>query len=109
MNSIFFRIYGGLLAALVLTAALGAAGFHITKKFVLSIRGGWPVALSFDVESLETLDTVERKRSIALWSVWVCRAYPSFIPGVRRARSQSCPARKVLVQQVKVRRQKFIA
>ena len=70
MNSIFFRIYGGLLAALVLTAALGALALHITNEVRAEQYRERLASGTFHLMSshLETLDTVERKRSIALWS-----------------------------------------
>ena len=70
MNSIFFRIYGGLLAALVLTAALGALALHITNEVRAEQYRERLASGTFHLMSshLETLDAVERKRSIALWS-----------------------------------------
>lgn len=69
MNSIFFRIYGGLLAALVLTAALGAFALHITHEIRTEQYRERLATGTFHLMAshLQELDAVERKRAIALW------------------------------------------
>jgi len=70
VNSIFFRIYGGLLAALILTAGLGALALHLTNEIRAEQHRERLASGTFRLmaSSLEGLDAVERKRTIALWS-----------------------------------------
>lgn len=70
MNSIFFRIYGGLLAALILTAGLGALALHLTNEIRAEQHRERLASGTFRLmaSNLEGLDAVERKRTIALWS-----------------------------------------
>ena len=70
MNSIFFRIYGGLLAALILTAGLGALALHLTHEIRAEQHRERLASGTFHLmaSNLKTLDTIERKRAIALWS-----------------------------------------
>ena len=70
MNAIFFRIYGGLLAALLLTAGVGALVLHFTHEvrtdqYRERLASG---TFSLMASHLQSLNTVERKRSIAVWS-----------------------------------------
>lgn len=69
MNSIFFRIYGGLIAALVLTAALGAFALHITHEIRTEQYRERLATGTFHLMAshLQEFDAVERKRAIALW------------------------------------------
>ncbi|MDY0251002.1 MAG: ATP-binding protein [Pseudomonas sp.] len=70
MNSIFFRIYGGLLAALILTAGVGALALHVTNEIRTEQYRERLASGTFHLMSsrLQVLDTIERKRAIALWS-----------------------------------------
>ena len=70
MNSIFFRVYGGLLAALILTAGFGALALHITNEIRAEQYRERLATGTFHLMAshLQELDAVERKRSIALWS-----------------------------------------
>ncbi len=70
MNSIFFRIYGGLLAALILTAGFGALALHLTHEIRAEQHRERLATGTFHLmaSNLETLDIIERKRAIALWS-----------------------------------------
>lgn len=70
MNSIFLRIYGGLLAALVLTAAFAVLALHLTSEIRTEQHRERLATGTFKLMSsnLAALDAVERKRAIALWS-----------------------------------------
>ncbi|HHX35591.1 MAG TPA: HAMP domain-containing protein, partial [Gammaproteobacteria bacterium] len=69
MNSIFFRIYGGLLAALILTAGFGVLALHLTNEIRVEQHRERLASGTFRLmaSNLKDLDTVERKRAIALW------------------------------------------
>lgn len=70
MNSIFLRIYGGLLAALVLTAGLAVLALHLTSEIRTGQHRERLATGTFRLMSsnLAALDDIERKRAIALWS-----------------------------------------
>lgn len=70
MNSIFFRIYGGLLAALILTASFGALALHLTNEIRVEQHRERLASGTFRLmaSNLNGLDSIERQRSIALWS-----------------------------------------
>lgn len=70
MNSIFFRVYGGLLAALVLTAGFGVLALHFTNEVRTEQHRERLASGTFNLMSsnLKDLDVVEQQRSIALWS-----------------------------------------
>ncbi|WP_205343081.1 ATP-binding protein [Denitrificimonas caeni] len=69
MSSIFFRIYGGLLAALILTAGFGALALHLTHEIRADQHRERLASGTFRLmaANLEALDTIERKRATALW------------------------------------------
>ena len=69
MNSIFFRIYGGLLAALVLTAGFGVLALYLTHEIRADQHRERLASGTFRLmaANLETLDVIERKRAITLW------------------------------------------
>lgn len=70
MNSIFFRTYGGLLATLILTAGFGVLALHLTHEIRADQHRERLASGTFRLmaANLETLDTIERKRAIALWA-----------------------------------------
>jgi len=70
VNSIFLRIYGGLLAALVLTAGFAVLALHVTSEIRTEQHRERLATGTFRLMSsnLAVLDAVERKRAIALWS-----------------------------------------
>ena len=69
MNSIFLRIYGGMCAALILVALLGALALHLLND----VRSGQyrerlahgTFALMGD--NLQPMSTIERQRALAVW------------------------------------------
>ncbi|UVL60461.1 HAMP domain-containing protein [Pseudomonas sp. B21-032] len=69
MNSIFLRIYGGMLAALVLVAVLGVLSLHLLNE----VRAGQyrerlaHGTFTLMADSLAPLDAVERKRALLIW------------------------------------------
>ncbi|WP_165674558.1 ATP-binding protein [Metapseudomonas otitidis] len=70
MNSIFLRIYGGLLAALVLVALLGVFTLHQVNevradRYRESLARGTFRLMS---DNLEPMTQVERRRALVLWS-----------------------------------------
>lgn len=80
MNSIFLRIYGGMLAALVLVAVLGVLSLHLLNE----VRAGQyrerlaHGTFTLMADSLAPLDAVERKRALLIWErllgfPWSCR------------------------------------
>ena len=70
MNSIFFRIYGGLLAVLILTAGFGALALHLTNEMRAEQHRERLASGTFRLmaSNLVDLDSLERQRAIALWS-----------------------------------------
>lgn len=70
MNSIFLRIYGGLLAALVLTVGFAVLALHLTSEIRTEQHRERLATGTFRLmaSNLVAFDEVERKRSIALWS-----------------------------------------
>lgn len=70
MNSIFFRVYGGLLAALVLTAGFGVLALHFTNEVRTEQYRERLASGTFSLMStnLKVLEPIEQQRSIALWS-----------------------------------------
>lgn len=70
MNSIFLRIYGGLLAALILTAGFAVLAVHLTSEIRADQHRERLATGTFKLmaSNLTALDAVERKRAIALWS-----------------------------------------
>lgn len=69
MNSIFLRIYGGMLAVLVLVAVLGVLSLHLVNE----IRAGQhrerlaQGTFSLMADNLAQQNTVERTRSLVIW------------------------------------------
>lgn len=69
MNSIFLRIYGGMLAVLVLVALLGVVALHLVNEVRSDqyreglARGTFRLM----ADNLTTLDDVERRRATAVW------------------------------------------
>ncbi|WP_313517757.1 HAMP domain-containing protein, partial [Pseudomonas sp.] len=69
MNSIFLRIYGGMLAAIVLVALLGVATVHLVNQVRSDqyrenlARGTFRLM----ADNLAPMSEVERRRSTALW------------------------------------------
>ncbi|CAK9887959.1 MULTISPECIES: ATP-binding protein [Pseudomonas] len=69
MNSIFLRIYGGMLAALVLVAVLGVLSLHLLNE----VRAGQyrerlaHGTFTLMADNLAPLDAVERKRALLIW------------------------------------------
>lgn len=69
MSSIFFRVYGGLLAALILTAGLGALALHLTHEMRAEQHRERLASGTFRLmaNKLAELDAFERTRSLILW------------------------------------------
>lgn len=69
MNSIFLRIYGGMLAALVLVAVLGVLSVHLLNE----VRAGQyrerlaHGTFTLMADNLVPLGEVERKRTLLIW------------------------------------------
>ncbi|MBM3106822.1 HAMP domain-containing protein [Pseudomonas sp. V1] len=69
MNSIFLRIYGGMLAALVLVAVLGVLSVHLLNE----VRAGQyrerlaHGTFTLMADNLAPLGEVERKRNLLIW------------------------------------------
>ncbi|MHC6224426.1 ATP-binding protein [Pseudomonas sp. X10] len=69
MNSIFLRIYGGMLAVLVLVAVLGVLSLHLVNE----VRAGQhrerlaQGTFSLMADNLALQNEVERKRSLLIW------------------------------------------
>ncbi|ANC02282.1 MULTISPECIES: ATP-binding protein [Pseudomonas] len=69
MNSIFLRIYGGMLAVLVLVAVLGVLSLHLVNE----VRAGQhreglaQGTFSLMADNLAMQNEVERKRSLVIW------------------------------------------
>ena len=70
MNSIFLRIYGGLLAARILTAGFAVLAVHLTSEIRADQHRERLATGTFRLmaSNLTAFDAVERKRAIALWS-----------------------------------------
>jgi len=69
MHSIFLRIYGGMLVALVLVALLGVATLHLVNE-VRSDQYRERLArgtFSLMADNLEPMSSVERRRAVVLW------------------------------------------
>lgn len=69
MNSIFLRIYGGMLAALVLVAVLGVLTLHLVNE-VRSDQYRERLArgtFSLMAGNLEQMSPVERRRAVVVW------------------------------------------
>ena len=103
MNSIFFRIYGGLLAALILTAGFGALALHFTNEIRAEQYRERLASGTFHLMSsrLQVLDAVERKRAIALWSRLLgvpLRIKPLHVVPLDRGERSHLLRGKVLVQ-----------
>ncbi|SFT78120.1 ATP-binding protein [Pseudomonas marincola] len=69
MNSIFLRIYGGMLAVLVLAALLGVVTLHMvnevrTDQYREDLARG---TFRLMADNLAGLDDVERRRAVAVW------------------------------------------
>ena len=103
MNSIFLRIYGGLLITLVLVALLGVFTFHQVNEvradqYRESLARGTFRLMS---DNLEPMTAIERRRALVLWSrlmgiPWRCRTW------TRTASTAACAAalrKQVLVEQ----------
>eukprot|EP01031_Cornospumella_fuschlensis_P002698 gene2698-3371_t len=70
VNSIFLRIYGGLLVTLVLVALLGVLTFHQVNEvradqYRESLARGTFRLMS---DNLEPMTAIERRRALVLWS-----------------------------------------
>lgn len=69
MNSIFLRIYGGMLGVLVLVALLGVLTLHIANK----VRGEQyreqlaHGTFTLMADNLKAMDSIERTRALAVW------------------------------------------
>ncbi|WP_296183512.1 ATP-binding protein [Pseudomonas sp. UBA1879] len=69
MNSIFLRIYGGMLGVLVLVALLGVLTLHVAN----SVRGEQyreqlaHGTFSLMADNLKAMDSIERIRALAVW------------------------------------------
>ncbi|MDF0729137.1 ATP-binding protein [Pseudomonas entomophila] len=69
MNSIFLRVYGGMLAVLVLVAVLGVLSLHLVNE----VRAGQhreglaQGTFSLMADNLATQNETERKRSLLMW------------------------------------------
>lgn len=70
MNSIFLRIYGGMLAALVLVALLGVGTLHLVNEArVDQYREGLARGtFRLMADNLQPMADVERRRALVLWS-----------------------------------------
>ncbi|MFK3974637.1 ATP-binding protein [Pseudomonas sp. NPDC087358] len=69
MNSIFLRIYGGMLGVLVLVALLGVLTLHLANK-VRSEQYREHLAhgtFTLMADNLKPMDSIERTRSLAVW------------------------------------------
>jgi two-component system sensor histidine kinase RstB len=69
LNSIFLRIYGGMLAALVLVAVLGVAALHLVNQVRVdqyreSLSSG---TFRLMADNLQPMVDIERRRALALW------------------------------------------
>src|SRR5690606_40533429 len=69
MNSIFLRIYGGMLAVLVLVALLGAGGLQLLNevradKHRESLAGGTFRLMAYNMQSMTP---IERRQAANLW------------------------------------------
>ncbi|MFV0925016.1 ATP-binding protein [Pseudomonas palmensis] len=69
MNSIFLRIYGGMLAALVLVALLGALSLHLlnevrAEQYRERLAHG---TFTLMADNLAPMSDVERTRALAIW------------------------------------------
>jgi two-component system sensor histidine kinase RstB len=69
MNSIFLRIYGGMLGVLVLVALLGVLTLHLLNQ----VRGDQyrerlaHGTFTLMADNLQPMDSIERQRSMAIW------------------------------------------
>jgi two-component system sensor histidine kinase RstB len=69
MNSIFLRIYGGMLGVLVLVALLGVLTLHLLNQ-VRSDQYREQLAhgtFTLMADNLQPMDAIERRRSMAIW------------------------------------------
>jgi two-component system sensor histidine kinase RstB len=70
MNSIFLRIYGGMLAALVLVALLGVSALYLSNEVRAEqyrerlARGTFRLM----ADNLQPMNTLEQRRTLALWT-----------------------------------------
>ncbi|EPN49461.1 sensor histidine kinase, partial [Pseudomonas syringae pv. actinidiae ICMP 19096] len=69
MNSIFLRIYGGMLGVLVLVALLGVLALHVLnqergEQYRERLAHGTFTVLA---DNLLSLDAIERRRALAVW------------------------------------------
>ncbi|WP_137818369.1 ATP-binding protein [Pseudomonas sp. 2FG] len=104
MNSIFLRIYGGMLAALVLVAVLGVLTLHLVNE-VRSDQYRERLArgtFSLMADNLEQMSPVERRRAVVVWGRLLGiplalqpLAEPAFDSGMRKRLLRG----QVLVQQ----------
>ena len=70
MNTIFLRIYGGIIAALVLVALLGVGALQLTNE-VRSDQYREQLArgtFRLMADSLQPMDDVDRRRALVTWS-----------------------------------------
>src|SRR5690606_40222625 len=70
MNSIFLRIYGGMLAALVLVGLLGIGTLHLVNEVRgdLYREGLARGTFRLMADNLLPMNEVERKRALVVWS-----------------------------------------
>ena len=70
MNSIFLRIYGGMLGVLVLVALLGAGGLHLLNQYRADDHRERLASGTFRLmaDNLAPMNEVERRRALAVWS-----------------------------------------
>lgn len=69
MNSIFLRIYGGMLAVLVLVALLGAGGLHLLNEVRAdqhreTLAGG---TFRLMADNMQSMTPIERRQAANLW------------------------------------------
>ncbi|HEX8541963.1 MAG TPA: ATP-binding protein [Pseudomonas sp.] len=69
MNSIFLRIYGGMLGVLVLVALLGVLSLHLlnqvrTEQYRDQLAHG---TFALMADNLQLMDAIERHRALAVW------------------------------------------
>ncbi|MFI8479480.1 ATP-binding protein [Pseudomonas sp. NPDC078700] len=103
MNSIFLRIYGGMLAVLVLVGLLGVGTLHVVNE----VRGDQyredlaRGTFNLMADNLQPMIDVERRRAIATWSRLL--GIPLHIVSVANSKLDSTARSRVLRGQVVVK------
>lgn len=103
MNSIFLRIYGGMLAALVLVGLLGVGTLHLVNEVRADqyreglARGTFRLMTS----SLQPMNAVERRRTLVVWSRLL--GIPLELQSLEQAELDSGERNRLLRGQVLVR------